>query len=68
MRKRIILVSMKAFFCFLILSLGANGIGFAQPGDPGGDPDVPISGIELLIVAGGLLGVGRFFKTRNKES
>jgi hypothetical protein len=68
MRRRIILVSMRTFFCFLILYLGANVIGFAQPGDPGGDPDVPISGIEILIVAGGLLGVRKYFKTRNKES
>jgi hypothetical protein len=28
----------------------------AQPGDPGGDPDVPISGLEILIAAGSLLG------------
>jgi len=29
----------------------------AQPGDPGGDPDVPIRGTEILLVAGSLLGV-----------
>ncbi len=38
----------------------------AQPtgGGPGGggDPDVPIGGIELLLIAGGALGVRRFLK------
>lgn len=67
MRKDIKLVSIRAFLCLLTLWVGTMGTGFAQPGDPGGDPDVPISGIEILLVAGGLLGVRRFFKTRNKE-
>ena len=33
----------------------------AQPGDPGGgvDPDVPITGIEILLGIGGALGVKR---------
>ncbi len=40
----------------------------AQPGDPGGDPDVPISGIEWLIGGGALFGIrklwGRFKEPR----
>jgi len=32
-------------------------LGICQPGDPGGDPDVPISGIELLLGGGALLGI-----------
>lgn len=39
----------------------------AQPGDPGGDPDVPISGIEVLIGAGALLGAKKIY-TRRKSS
>jgi len=33
----------------------------AQPGDPGGgvDPDVPITGIEILLGIGGALGIKR---------
>ncbi len=38
---------------FVLLPL----LGISQPGDPGGDPDVPITGIELLLGGGALLGV-----------
>jgi len=44
------------FFCFFIFYVGNTFSSFAQPGDPGGDPDVPISGIEILLVIGGALG------------
>ena len=37
----------------------------AQPGDPGGDPDVPITGIEILLALGGVLGIKKLF-IRNK--
>lgn len=43
------------FFCSPLLS---------QPGDPGGDPDVPISGIEVLIGAGTLLGAKKLYALR----
>jgi hypothetical protein len=39
----------------------------AQPGDPGGDPDVPISGVEWLIGAGGIYGIRKLMK-KNKQS
>ncbi|HRJ30834.1 MAG TPA: hypothetical protein PLV21_15390 [Cyclobacteriaceae bacterium] len=39
---------------------------WAQPGDPGGDPDVPITGIEWLLAAGAALGVKRFFNRKGK--
>lgn len=39
----------------------------AQPGDPGGDPDVPISGIEWLLLAGGLFGSGRIYRNFKKR-
>jgi len=53
------------FAIFLILSLSAK----AQPGNPGGgtDPDVPITGIEILIAIGSLFGASRFFKGKNKS-
>jgi hypothetical protein len=42
--------------CFL-----ATSIAVAQPGDPGGggNPTVPVSGIELLIGAGAAYGISR---------
>lgn len=46
------------FFCAPLL---------AQPGDPGGDPDVPISGIEVLIGAGALLGVKKMYAKRKSS-
>lgn len=40
----------------------------AQPGDPGGDPDVPITGIEILIGAGGALGLKKALENRKKKN
>ena len=40
----------------------------AQPGNPGGGgPPVPISGIEILIGAGGLYGVRKLMKKKNQS-
>lgn len=53
----------RALIClFLLLSV----VVWAQPGDPGGDPDVPLTGIEWLLLAGGALGVKRFFSRKKK--
>ena len=38
---------------FVLLPL----FGISQPGDPGGDPDVPITGIEFLLGGGLILGL-----------
>lgn len=56
-------------FAFLVLT---STITWAQPGNPcpGGppcDPDVPITGIEWLIAAGGALGLKRFLNSRKKK-
>lgn len=59
--------------CFSILSIVA---GYAQPGpggEPGGGPGggepVPLSGIEILLVAGGALGVKRIIgRVRKSKS
>lgn len=41
--------------CFFLVPL----IAMSQPGDPGEDPDnpVPIGGVEVLLIAGGALGI-----------
>ncbi|MCU0420813.1 MAG: hypothetical protein MUC38_14260 [Cyclobacteriaceae bacterium] len=39
---------------------------FGQPGPPP-DPDVPISGIELLLLAGGALGLKKYFSSEKKK-
>lgn len=41
---------------------------YAQPGDPGPDPDVPITGIEILIGAGGALGLKKLLNKRKKSN
>jgi hypothetical protein len=51
---------------FMCISLSTINSAFGQPGDPGGDPDVPITGIEVLLAIGGLFGVSRFLKNRKK--
>jgi hypothetical protein len=40
---------------------------FAQPGDPGGDPDVPITGLEYLIGGGALYGVRTLLKRMKQK-
>ena len=57
-------------FSFLLLAafLFAANIAVAQPGDPGGDPDVPIDGgIGFLVAAGALYGARRLHKVRRKN-
>ena len=55
-------------FAFLIISLCLFSlVACAQPGDPGGDPDVPLGGIELLIAAGALFG-GKKWLDKSKKS
>jgi len=71
-------LGMIIFRKYAILTLILFGIGAAciaqpcpscPPGDPGGDPDnpVPISGIELLVGAGALLGSMHFLKSRIRK-
>ena len=51
--------------CFILL---APIVGFAQIGDPGGgDPGVPISGIEWLLAAGGVLGARKILQRLRKH-
>ena len=60
---------MKLFRHFLVTALFTlfSVVCFAQPGDPGGDPDVPLGGIELLIAAGAAFGAKKWLD-KNKKS
>lgn len=40
---------------------------WAQPGDPGGDPDVPITGIEYLIGGGALIGARALLRKMKRK-
>ena len=60
---------MKLFRHFLVTTLFflLSVVCFAQPGDPGEDPDVPLGGIELLIAAGAAFGARKWLH-KNKKS
>lgn len=51
-----------AVLCALVVT------GYAQPGDPSNDPDVPITGIEILLALGGILGLRRFISSKQRRS
>ena len=53
----------------LIAFLALSTLGFAQPGDPINDPDtaVPLTGIEYLLLGGGILGGYKAFKNRKSR-
>jgi len=54
-------------FILLILVLCLPLVVLAQPGDPGGDPDVPITGIEILLAMGGFLGLRKFMNSKKEN-
>lgn len=54
-------------FILLILVLCLPLFVLAQPGDPGGDPDVPITGIEILLAMGGFLGLRKFMNSKKEN-
>ena len=44
-------------------------LGICQPGNPGGgDPDVPITGIEILLATGGAIGIKKLINSRKNKS
>ena len=42
-------------------------LGVSQPGDPGTNPDVPITGIEFLLGGGALLGIRKIMANRKSR-
>jgi len=59
-----------SLFCFLVITIGLCMAGYCQPVDPasGGDPDVPITGIEILLGIGGFLGARKAYLNRKKSN
>ncbi len=58
----------RAGFILLILVLSLPLVVLAQPGDPGGDPDVPITGIEILLAMGGFLGLRKLMNSKKENN
>ena len=54
---------------FLAILLVLPGLLFGQPGNPngGGDVDAPITGIEILVALGGVLGIKRLLGKKSKN-
>ena len=63
--KRVIIFAFCASCCFLI-----PFVTFSQPGgDPGGGGNpTPITGIELLLIAGGAFGIKKLINNRKNKS
>jgi hypothetical protein len=64
-------MKIKSIFLFSILFFLMLTLANAQPGGGGigggGDPDAPISGIEILLVAGGLMGIRKLVGAKKKS-
>lgn len=56
-------------FCTTLVIVGGIFTAQAQPGDPGDDPDnpVPIGGLEILLLAGGALGVKKIISSKKNN-
>jgi hypothetical protein len=70
-KNKMIMVNFKSLRKFLVVLLLLSPVGFAfgQPGDPPQpDPDVPISGIELLVGAGALWGAFKALDKKKKQN
>lgn len=52
---------------FIGLCLLITFVANAQPGDPSADPDVPLSGIEILIALGGILGLRKLIARKKSN-
>jgi len=56
------------FLISLALVFNASFL-LAQPGDPGGgNPTVPITGVEILLVAGAALGIKHLYSKNKKQN
>ncbi len=40
-----------------LIFISISSVVFGQPGDPSGNPTVPITGIEILLSVGALFGI-----------
>lgn len=49
---------------FLVFFFFTATLLVAQPSDPNIDPDVPITGLEILIAIGGALGIRKLLNNR----
>ena len=56
-------VTKKYFYVFL-LSMLSQVLSAQPPSDPSAAPDVPITGIEVLLGIGGAYGVKRFLRRK----
>jgi len=69
MKKVALVITIIGFIliCFPSIYLAAQPGGGGPPGDPTTDPDVPITGIELLIGAGAVYGTKKYLDKKKKK-
>jgi hypothetical protein len=62
-------MTVKRLALALVLVTGTTLMVLAQPQpqDPQADPDVPITGIEYLLIGGGAYGISRLLKRKGKD-
>lgn len=61
---RVLISTSLILFCLIVLPPLS---GYSQIGDPGEDPGIPISGIEWLLAAGGILGAKKIYQKFKKH-
>ena len=64
-------ITKRTFYCMIltISMVFLTNLSFAQPGDPGDDPDVPIDGgVSLLVAAGAGYGIKRYRDSRKEKA
>lgn len=57
--------SIRAFLLLMLLQV--SFIVYSQPPNPGPDPDIPITGVEWLLLGGGLWGAKKIYDLKNKS-
>lgn len=62
MKRMISLKNFRLHLLFLMINLLLSFSAMSQPGDPGGDDDVPITGIEWLLVGGSIFGARKIYR------
>ena len=56
----------KVIVCLLVMAISCATV-LGQPGNPNTPNDIPISGLEILMLIGGALGIGKLISNKAKK-
>jgi hypothetical protein len=65
--RRILKTGTKIFLCLALCVLALTVANAQPPGDPATAPDIPITGIEILIALGGILGIKKLIARKKSN-